>query len=149
MKKKQKSTYTKTLFTTKNKMELPISFETVDQIEALILTGISLDEPINRKQFVLSLTEMCKETFEDNVEIVFNSEFELFFMLSQEIILKIEYDFEGILFVPIFPVSSIEHWLSCWNYDIRLIYFIGIVLKVVEKIGFNPDGTKKENKQDK
>ena len=130
-------------------MELPIPFQTVAEIEALIITGISLDEPVDRKQFVLSLTEMCNETFEDNVGVVFNSEFELFFMISQEIILKIEYDFDGILFVPIFPVSSLDHWFSCWNYDIRLIYFIGMVLRIVEKVGFNPDGSKKKKKYDK
>ena len=71
MKKTPKWTYTKTPFTKTNKMELPIPFQTVNELEALIITGIELDEPLNRKEFVLTVTEMGGRIFPVEVEIGF------------------------------------------------------------------------------
>ena len=126
-------------------MELPIPFQTVNELEALIITGIELDEPLNRKKFVLTVTEMGGRIFPIDVEIAFNSDFELYLIILQESVLKIEYDFRGIIFVPIFSTTNIEAWLSCWMYDIRIIYFIGIILRCIESIGFEPDGSKKKD----
>lgn len=139
----------KTPFTKMNKVELPIPFQTVNELEALIIMGIELDGQINRRKFVLTITEMSKDILPTEVELVFNSSFELFLIISQESILKIEYDYKGLVFCPVFTSTTIENWLDCWMYDIRIIYFLGIVLRSIEKIGFEPDGSKKKDKNNK
>jgi len=127
-----------------NKKNLPIKFSVCRDLELLIISGINLQGTLDKKKLVLKTIEICKEIFNDDVEVSLNIDFDIFFMVAENLILKIEVDSSGLYFVPVLNSEEIELWINRWTHDIRLIYFMGTVLQALEDIGYKSNGEKKQ-----
>ena len=132
---------------TTKKGSLPIEFSTCKDVESLVLRGIGIEPIIPKKEFVLSLIAVCKRMFEDDVELAFDLNFDLFLMISSEMIMKIEFDRKGLCFVPTCEHTAIDKWLDKWTHDLRVIYFVGNVLQILNEVCLNKNESKKDKKK--